>query len=146
MVPNSLWAKQFNRSYIHGCTHVSDLIPVHTIHLSYLTLSSRICWPFQADQGTNAASFSSESDIGYELFEVRTGPGLLPVHRLGRAPTGTIEAIRAEAVATLDKAFGEDGKRKRANIEKMREKISNVWSPGGSCTRELQGLADTISV
>jgi len=104
-----------------------------------------ICWPFQADQGSNAAHISGNLDIGYELFEIRSGPGLLPVYRLGRAPVGTVDAVRAEAAATLDKAFGEDGKRKRANVKKLQESVLSAWSADGPSTRELQIMADSLA-
>lgn len=52
---------------------------------------------------------------------MRTGQdGLKPIHRLGRAPIGTIEAVHDEAHNVLAKAFGEDGARKRANKETTR--------------------------
>jgi len=101
-----------------------------------------ICWPFASDQGTNAAHLTVNLGLGYELFEVRTGPGLRPVHRLGKAPVGTLEAVREEASATLDKAFGEDGKAKRANVEKLRECVLNAWEEGGPSRGELQAFVD----
>ena len=67
-------------------------------------------------------------DVAYELFEVRTGEyGLKPIHRLGRAPIGTIEAVREEAHDILEKAFGEDGARKRASMKVLSEKIGRAW-------------------
>ncbi len=95
----------------------------------------------------NAAHICGNLDIGYELFEIRSGSGLLPIHRLqDRAPTGTVEAVRKEAAITLDQAFGEDGKRKRANVRRLQESVLNAWSADGSSTRELQALADTLAV
>lgn len=51
-----------------------------------------------------AIHFSENLNVGYELIEVRTGPGLLPIRRKGDyTAKGTIEALQAEArdVSTL---------------------------------------------
>lgn len=90
------------------------------------------------DQGANAARISNNFGIGYELFSVRSGRGALPVHRLGSAPDTTIDGVRKEASATLDKAFGEDGKTKRENIKKLQEAILNAWSKDGPSVRALK--------
>jgi len=104
-----------------------------------------ICWPFLADQGANAAHVTVNLDIGYELFEVRSGYGLLPIHRLGgQTPVATIAAVREEASAILDNAFGEDGKQKRANIERLRKNVLDAWADDGPSTRELQALIQVL--
>ena len=109
-----------------------------------LLLIPRICWPFGADQTTNAARLSV-LDVSYELFEVRTGEyGLKAVHRLGRAPIGTLEAVREEAHDVLDKAFGEDGARKRANIKLLSQRIRKAWDESGSARRELCRFIATL--
>lgn len=104
----------------------------------------RICWPHSADQAANAILCSETHDIAYELIEVRSGGGLLKRHRTGIAPVGTIEAVRAEANQVLDKAFGEDGARKRLNVKKLQEAFYHAWDQDGSATKELNALLDTI--
>lgn len=104
-----------------------------------------ICWPYQADQGTNAAHITFGLGIGYELFEVRSDTGLRPIHRLGgRSPLGTVEAVRAESAAVLDQAFGEDGKVKRANVEKLQKAVLSAWDENGPATRALQDLVNSL--
>ncbi|KZT07197.1 glycosyltransferase family 1 protein [Laetiporus sulphureus 93-53] len=82
-----------------------------------------ICWPFAFDQPLNAAHITVNLDIGYELFQIRNGPGLGLVHRLGKAPEGSVEAVRTEAQDVLTRAFGEDGARKRANVLKLKHRM-----------------------
>ena len=66
------------------------------------------------------------------------------VHRLGRTPIGTLEAVREEAHDVLDKAFGEDGARKRANIKHLSQKIGKAWDEDGSARRELRQFIATL--
>lgn len=125
-------------------------VPVYVLlidtNLLSLIPSSSICWPFGADQPSNAARLSSELNVGYELFEVRTGPYTSkPIHRLGRPPIGTIEAVRDEALAVLDKAFGEDGARKRANMKKLQEEVIGAWEEGGRARRDLHRFIATLA-
>ncbi|KAI5117596.1 hypothetical protein M0805_004047 [Coniferiporia weirii] len=101
-----------------------------------------ICWPIMADQPYNAAQLT-RLNVSYELFEVRTGTyGLRPVHRLGRAPVGTLEALREETRDMMTRAFGEDGREKRRNAERIRNQISGSWAEEGYCWKEIQGLLD----
>ena len=67
-----------------------------------------IAWPISAEQSINSAHVSTGLGIAYELFEVRDGKAL-KVCRTGKTHSGTLEAIRAEAAATLDSAFGSGG-------------------------------------
>lgn len=104
-----------------------------------------VCWPYASDQGLNAAHLTRNLDAGYELFEVRTGDGLKPVYHLqGKTPTGTVESVKEEASAILDKAYGEDGEKKRANVKSLQEKILNVWSDDGTSTKELKALVEAF--
>ena len=106
----------------------------------------RICWPFAADQPTNAARLSSVLYVAYELFEVRTGEnGLKPIRRLGRAPVGTIEAVREEAHTVLDKAFGADGAGKRANAQALAREAAKAWDEEGPARRDLRRFVATLT-
>lgn len=70
---------------------------------------------------------------------MRTEPyGLKPIHRLGRAPLGTVEAVRDESRTVLENAYGEDGARKRANMKKLQKAVVNVWSDDGTARRDLR--------
>ncbi|GJE92128.1 glycosyltransferase family 1 protein [Phanerochaete sordida] len=106
-----------------------------------------ICWPFGADQPLNAVQLTENLDVAYELLEVRTGAwGLKPLRRTGKAPTGTPEALRAEMRAVLEKAFGEDGARKRENIGKLRKGALGLWKDGGEARGAAERLLDDVAL
>ena len=105
----------------------------------------RICWPFGADQAANSVYLTEKLDVAYELLEVRVSLGLKPIFRNGKVPTGTIEALRKEAAQILENAFGQDGERKRANMQKLREVVLGCWKEGGSTKRALDTLVDLIT-
>ncbi|TCD71965.1 hypothetical protein EIP91_000097 [Steccherinum ochraceum] len=97
-----------------------------------------ICWPFHADQPANTINLTEIHDVAYELLEVRTGPnGLKPSYRTGRVHEGTSKAIRLETRAVLEKAFGDDGKRKRANAKVLQKAILSAWDKGGPAENEM---------
>ncbi|TCD65432.1 hypothetical protein EIP91_002688 [Steccherinum ochraceum] len=126
--------------FVSHCGHNSSLEAVSSG-------TPLICWPFHADQPANAVNLTENHNVAYELLEVRTGPhGLKPIYRTGKAPTGTVEAIRTEAHDVLAKAFGEDGARKRANVKKLQAKIQAAASKGGSGEVDLGRLLDTVIV
>lgn len=104
----------------------------------------RICWPQISDQPVNSLHLTHNLDVAFELFEVRTGHGLRRVNRTGLAYAGTLDAVRREANETLDKAFGADGERKRANIAKLRQSMDSAWSEQGPSRRALERFLDTI--
>ncbi|GJE97780.1 glycosyltransferase family 1 protein [Phanerochaete sordida] len=105
-----------------------------------------ICWPFQGDQPLNVVHLTDNLDVAYELLEVRNGPwGLKPIHRTGKTPTGTLVAVRAEANALLEKALGEDGARKRANIQKLRDAALELWKDGGEARIAAEQMLDSIA-
>ncbi|THH28055.1 hypothetical protein EUX98_g6132 [Antrodiella citrinella] len=103
-----------------------------------------ICWPFAADQPANAVCLTEVHDVAYELLEVRTGNGLKPILRTGKAPANTIEALRAEVLEVLDKAFGDDGARKRANAKKLQQQFDSAWDKDGPASIEMARLLDKI--
>ncbi|KAI9065288.1 glycosyltransferase family 1 protein, partial [Trametes sanguinea] len=82
-----------------------------------------ICWPFAADGALNAVHLTDTLKCAYELLEVRTGHGLRRVYRTGVRPVGTLDALRGEARAVLEQAFGEDGERRRERALRMRERF-----------------------
>ncbi|KAI0075143.1 UDP-Glycosyltransferase/glycogen phosphorylase [Panus rudis PR-1116 ss-1] len=104
-----------------------------------------ICWPFAGDQPLNAIRLSVVLNVGYELLEVRTGRlGLKPLYRTGKAPRGTVEAVREEARSVLDNAFGEDGRVKRVNMEKLRDSALSAWKEGGPAKKEMERLVSVL--
>ncbi|PAV16812.1 UDP-Glycosyltransferase glycogen phosphorylase [Pyrrhoderma noxium] len=105
-----------------------------------------ICCPFDADQPMNAASLTSTHDVAYELFELRSGEGLRPIHRLGnRSPEGTVDSAQREFRDVLAKARGDDGARKRANIRALQSQLKEHWAPGSYNWRELERCLKVIS-
>jgi hypothetical protein len=106
----------------------------------------RICWDFAADQPVVALTLSSHLNAAYQLFEVRTGPhGLKPIHRTGKAPEGTVEAVRKEITDVLEKMRGADGAAKRANAEKIREELARTQQEGGRAYQGLMSLVADLS-
>ena len=114
-------------------------------HSSNRTVIYRICWPFATDQQTNAIQLR-QLGVAYELLEVRTGHGLRPIYRLGRAPKGTLEALREELDDILSKAFGEDGKNKRRKVEEVGRQLRHAWDEGGLARRNLEDFANAVGI
>ena len=93
----------------------------------------------------NTIHLTENLDVAYELLEVRTGDGMKPIYRTGRTPTGTLQAVRAEASAVLEKAFGEDGWRKRENIRKLREVALGLWNEDGEARVAAKELLSSLT-
>lgn len=92
-----------------------------------------------------AAQLSEINDVAYELLEVRTGEkGLKPLYRTGRAPLGTLDAVREEAHIILEKAFGHDGLKKRANLRNLQEAILSAWNEEGPSLRDVKRLVAAV--
>lgn len=124
---------------------MSNILIVIPLTLFILDITRRICWPFEADQPSNAANIAFTHNMGYELFEIRSEHGLLPVHRLGnRAIAATLDSVRAEIREVLTKAMGEDGRVKRANVLKFREELRECWKPGGRSWKEIARITDLL--
>ncbi|KAI0760255.1 UDP-Glycosyltransferase/glycogen phosphorylase [Fomes fomentarius] len=104
----------------------------------------QILWPFGGDQALNAVLITDIHKIGYELLEVRTGSGLKPIYRTGFVPKNTVDALKAEAREVLAKAFGENGKEKRARLEEVRKGVTAAWKEGGSSWRDASGFLDSL--
>lgn len=104
----------------------------------------RILWPFGGDQPQNAVHIADQLQIGYELLEVRSGDGLKPIYRTGYTPKGTIDAIKTEVREVLQKAFGEDGAKKRAKLEVLRKAVVGEWEEGGTSRKEAVAFLDSL--
>ena len=55
-----------------------------------------------------------------------------------------MEAVRTEATAVLEKAFGDDGHKKRDDVLKLREAVLQLWQPGGASRIAAEKLLDTL--
>ncbi|KAH9903095.1 UDP-Glycosyltransferase/glycogen phosphorylase [Cubamyces lactineus] len=104
-----------------------------------------IVWPIIADQPGNAVHVSENLGIAYELLQVRTGNGLGRIYRTGKAPVGTIKAVREEVRDVLARAFGEDGEKKRARIQELRKAMDDAWSEQGASRRDVEAFVDDVS-
>ena len=58
---------------------------------------------------------------------------------------GSDGAVFDEANEVLEKAFGEDGMRKREKAREMRKAIVYEWNLGGSSRRDLQRFVGELS-
>ena len=75
--------------------------------------------------------------MAFELLEVRTGYGLKPLSR-GVRPTGTLEAVAAEARDILKRTRGPEGDRKRRNVEAISNMWKAEWKEGGGALKQLK--------
>ena len=86
----------------------------------------------------------TSSDLAYEVFNGRTGPGLRPIHRLSMAPKGTLDALKNEAREILRNAFGDDGRRKRERLYALQSEVLEARSLQGSSTRYVKALLQSL--
>ena len=107
-----------------------------------------IAFPFQSDQSLNAMLISLVHKIGYELIQVRTGEnGLKRLYRItseDEQPKNNEDAWRAEMRDVLKRAFGEDGKEKRANLARLRERMLASWQENGETMNEFRMFLDQV--
>ncbi|KAI9070269.1 glycosyltransferase family 1 protein [Trametes sanguinea] len=103
-----------------------------------------IVWPITVDQAPNAVHLSCNLDMAYELIEVRTGVGAGPLHRTGRAPVGTLDAVREELRDVLVRAFGEDGAAKRRRTLGLRGALEPAWTEAGSARRAAEEFLEDV--
>ncbi|KAF8802209.1 UDP-Glycosyltransferase/glycogen phosphorylase [Phlegmacium glaucopus] len=99
-----------------------------------------ICWPFDADQPAAAAHLTENLNVAFELFQVRTGEGLKPIHRSGLVPKGTREAVGIELRQTIDLCRGEKGQELRRNAEQFKVNFANAWKEDGIARREIRNF------
>lgn len=93
----------------------------------------------------NAALIADVHNAGYELFETRSWHGLKPIHRLGgKSPEGSVDAFRREFKGVLERATREDGRKKRANAQKLSEELAKGWEPDGEPWREIKRIVDVL--
>ena len=90
------------------------------------------------DQPSSAAHVTENLHAGFELFQVRSGDGLKPVHRNGLTPAGTREAVGIEVRQTIDLCRSEKGQEIRINAEKLKIKFANAWEEDGAARKEIR--------
>ena len=98
----------------------------------------RIFWPIMGDQPSSAAHVTENLHAGFELFQVRNGDSLKPVHRNGITPAGTREAVGIEVRETIDLCRSEKGQEIRSITEKLKAKFANAWEEDGAARQELR--------
>ncbi|EJF59604.1 UDP-Glycosyltransferase/glycogen phosphorylase [Dichomitus squalens LYAD-421 SS1] len=105
-----------------------------------------ICWPYVGDEALNAIYIVDTLKIGYELLQIRTGHGLKRIYRTGVRPEGTPEAIRAETMVVLRRAFGQDGAKLRGNVECLRQKLKDMWEQGGESQQAALAFVGSLGL
>ena len=100
----------------------------------------RIVWPLIGDQSFTAVHIAENLHAGFELFQVRSGEGLKPLHRNGLTPTGTREAVGFEVRQTIDLCRSEKGQGIRSNAEKLKVKFAKAWDEDGIARQEIRNF------
>ena len=103
-----------------------------------LTFFYRIVWPLIGDQPVAAAHVTGNLHAAIELFQVRSGEGLKPLHRNGLSPAGTREAVGIEVRQTIDLCRSEKGQELRSNAEDLKAKFAKAWNEDGAARQEMR--------
>ncbi|KAJ6614616.1 hypothetical protein B0H10DRAFT_2191461 [Mycena sp. CBHHK59/15] len=104
-----------------------------------------ICWPLVYDQPTLAMSVSQVLGCGFELSEVRRGLGLKFRASTGKTATGTVDAVKAEALDILEKAFnGTEGVAAREKVLQVSERLGKAWDEGKNGEEQGEGFKDLL--
>ena len=146
MVPDTLWTKQCDRVISLGDPNVcvSRFTQISNVCILTSTLF-RIAWPLIADEPGIAAYLTLTLDVAFQMVEIRTGEeGLKPLYR-GVKPTGTDEAVAAEARTIIRNTRGSEGEKKRENAELIKDKWRKEWEEGGDALTDLKRLLTDCS-
>jgi hypothetical protein len=95
-------------------------------------------FPLVADQPVTAAHVAENIHAGFELFQVRSGEGLKPLHRNGLTPAGSREAVGIEVRHTIDLCRSEKGQEIRSNAEKLKVEFAKAWEEDGPARQEIR--------
>ena len=98
----------------------------------------RIFFPLLGDQPIAAAHVTGNLHAGFELFQVRSGEGLKPLHRNGLTPAGSREAVGIEVRQTIDLCRSDKGQEIRRNAEKLKVKFAKAWHEDGTARQEIR--------
>ena len=96
----------------------------------------RIFFPLVGDQPVNAAHITENLHAGFELFQVRSGDGLKPLHRNGLTPAGSREAVGIEVRQAIDLCRSEKGQEMRRNAEKLKVQFAKAWEEEDGVARQ----------
>lgn len=99
-----------------------------------------IAWPIHGDQPALATSISAVHDVAYRLVEGGLGTSLQPRYDKGYQPKGTRESVIQEFKDVWAKAQGEDGARKRLNVQILKEKVRALWKENGASFNDFKKL------
>ena len=146
MVPNTLWTKQCDRIISLGYPNVRVSRFTQISNSCILTSTPfRIAWPLDTDQPGIATYLTLTLNVAFQMVEIRTGEeGLRPLYR-GVTPTGTEEAVAAEARTIIRNARGSEGEKKRKNAEFIKDKWRKEWEEGGDALTDLRRLLTDCS-
>jgi hypothetical protein len=84
-----------------------------------------------------------QHEAAFEFLSVRTGElgEKLPYRcRNGSAPEFTTEGVKKETRELLKRMKGEEGRRVRANFERLGEAYGRNWEEGGEAKLNLEGF------
>jgi hypothetical protein len=109
-----------------------------TTRLSIYYFFGRIFFPLAADQPVAAVHVTENLHAGFELFQVRNGEGLKPLHRNGLTPAGSREAVGIEVRQTVDLCRSEKGQEIRSNAEKLKVQFAKAWEEDGAARQEIR--------
>jgi hypothetical protein len=98
----------------------------------------RIFFPILADQPVTAAHVTENLHAAFELFHVRSGEGVKPLHRNEFTPVGSREAVSIEVRQTIDLCRSEKGHEIRSNAEKLKVKFAKAWEEDGVAKQEMR--------
>jgi hypothetical protein len=102
----------------------------------------RILYPIAADQPGNALLMSVGHEAAFELLSVRTGLGAQMPYRCrdGPMPEFSVEGVKKEIQELLTRIKGEEGRRVRANFERLGDAYRKNWDEGGEARINLEGF------
>jgi len=99
-----------------------------------------ILFPHLGDQPFAAAHITENLQAGFELFQVRSGKGVMPIFRNGLTPAGSREAVGIEVRQIIDLCRSEKGQEIRSNAEKLKVKFAKALHEGGAARQEIRNF------
>jgi hypothetical protein len=117
-----------------------DFLPIYKLISFFFwvfTFFCRIFFPLVGDQPVAAAHVTENLHAAFELFQVRSGEGLKPLHRNGLTPAGSREAVGFEVRQTIDLCRSEKGQEVRGNAEKLKVQFAKAWEENGGARQEI---------
>jgi hypothetical protein len=115
---------------------------ITSIPVSLMMFPFRIFYPMAADQPGNALLMSVKHDAAFELLSVRSGLSDRLPYRCqdGPRPEFSVEGVKREIRELLRRMKGEEGRRIRANFERLSEAYKKTWDEGGEAQVNLEAF------